>query len=187
MTFGTNKQEFKLIKIATIICGMSIAAFVFFLFQANQVQSVRKTQVGYEAVDLHSVINRERIQRDISPLLVNDKLMAAAQEKAEDMQKNNYFSHISPVNGKAWSEFIKDNDYTYKEAGENLANGYDSVEEMVEAWLNSPSHRENLLNESVSETGFGIVSGDLNNYPTTFVVQVFGEQQAEEANVIQLR
>lgn len=187
MLFGTYSKERRLIRLAAVLCGISLVVFLFLLYQTNRQYNVQAVGVTYNVIDLHSVINRERIERGVSPLTINDDLMEAAQSKAADMNQNNYFSHISPVDGKSWSVFIKETGYTYKEAGENLANGYDTVEEMVDAWLNSPSHRENLLNENVSETGFGIVTGELNNHPTTYVVQVFGEQQVMLENSIEVR
>ena len=93
-----------------------------------------------------------------------------------DMVENAYFSHISPIDGRKWSDFIKESEYDYEIAGENLANGFNDVETMVVSWMNSPSHRENIVNQKVNETGVGIAQGTLDGFPTTFVVQMFGKQ-----------
>jgi uncharacterized protein YkwD len=185
--FGSNQQEWRLIQVAAGLCLISIVTFVVFLFQANSFYIEQKNQDIFTLQQLHSVINRERVKRDLSTLAVNDSLNNAAQKKAEDMATKSYFSHISPIDGKQWKSFIQESGYEYKEAGENLANGYDNVEEMTTAWLDSPSHRENLLNPSVDETGFGIKYGLLDGYPTVFVVQMFGQQQTEQVNIIRVQ
>jgi uncharacterized protein YkwD len=185
--FGSTLQEWRLVQVAAGVCLISIISFVVFLFQANTYYIKQKTADIFSIQEIHTVANRERLIRNLKTLGINDKLNAAAQSKAEDMATKSYFSHISPIDGKQWKTFIQESGYEYKEAGENLANGYESVEEMVEAWLDSPSHRENLLNEGVHETGFGIKYGTLNGYPTVFVVQLFGEQSNESVNTIILK
>lgn len=185
-----QKQRRRLIRAAAGICAVSILIFVSFLFQTNstqkQVQAGNALGEAFSVVELHAVVNRERLRRGIEPLILNQALNQAAQAKAEDMGSKGYFSHVSPIDGKEWREFIVESGYDYQEAGENLANGYEALEEMIGAWLNSPSHRENMLNPAVSETGFGVRSGQLDGFPTVFVVQVFGEAARPEVNTIRV-
>lgn len=185
-----QQQRRRLIRMAIGVCAVSVVIFVTFLFQTNsthqQVQASDDLDEAYSIVELHSVINRERLKRGIDPLVLSPKLNTAAQAKADDMQTKRYFSHVSPIDGKEWKEFIVESGYEYKEAGENLANGYDVLEEMITAWLNSPSHRANMLNTAVSETGFGVRTGELDGFPTIFVVQVFGERAEPRVNAIQI-
>ena len=185
-----QQQRRRLIKMALGVCVVSVVIFVSFLFQTNstnqQVQASDDLGEAYSIVELHSVINRERLKRGIDPLVLNSTLNQAAQAKADDMQTKRYFSHVSPIDGKEWKQFIIDSGYEYKEAGENLANGYEVLEEMITAWLNSPSHRANMLNTAVSETGFGVRTGELDGFPTIFVVQVFGERAKPRINSIQI-
>lgn len=117
--------------------------------------------------------NSERQKQGISILTANARLNKAAQAKAEDMFANQYWSHYSPSGKSPW-EFIKAVDYTYYVAGENLARDFMQTEDMVKAWMNSPTHRENILNPKYQEIGIAVVNGTLNGTETTLVVQIFG-------------
>jgi uncharacterized protein YkwD len=143
---------------------------------SSQAAGVQDTQF-YSPEQVITAVNNVRENQGLEPLTPNDKLMQAAQNKAEDMKKNQYFSHVSPTDGKKWSTFIKQADYEYSIAGENLAKGYYEVDLMVQAWMDSPTHRANILNKKVSETGVGLVYGTFENQPTIFVAQTFGEPQ----------
>ena len=167
-------KKFVLISISVVSFFVSIFTFFSFVYQTSVI--TESSQKDYFSLDqLNIVINKERVSRGIRPLALNSKLNTAAQNKASDMSEHNYFSHISPVDSKKWSDFIKDQKYEYSEAGENLANGYEAPSEMVKAWMDSPSHRENILNKDVDETGIGFVFSKLNGVPSIFVVQVFGK------------
>ncbi|NJK70859.1 CAP domain-containing protein [Candidatus Gracilibacteria bacterium] len=139
-------------------------------------QVVTARGITYRKDDLMALINAKRISNGVSPLKYNQQLNQAAQQKAEDMSKNNYFSHVSPIDGTKWSNFIESSGYNYVEAGENLANGFDNPNEMVESWMDSPTHRQNIVSKGMKETGFGIALGKLDETPTVFVVQVFGRE-----------
>jgi uncharacterized protein YkwD len=180
LEYSTSKSN--LVKVAMAVCLCSIMMFMGFLYQLNNTYDNRKIKGVFSSQELLAVINRERSNRGIQPLIINKKLEQAAQKKADDMSSKSYFSHISTVDGKEWKNFILESGYEYKEAGENLANGYDTVEEVVEAWLLSPSHRQNLLNKNVSETGFGVKKGLLDGYPTVFAVEMFGEEAQKPVN-----
>jgi hypothetical protein len=103
----------------------------------------------------------------------NDVLDEAALLKAQDMMDKDYFSHSSPEGVAPWYWF-EEADYNYKYAGENLAVGFVDSEEVYEAWLNSPSHKENLLNSKYSDIGMAILKGNFQGNETTIVVQLFG-------------
>jgi uncharacterized protein YkwD len=155
---------------------MSILVIGFSFFNRNSWnQDVYGYNYFYSQIILE--INKVRKQKNLPGLSLNHNLKQAAQEKAVDMAKERYFSHISPINGKKWSDFIKESGYQYLEAGENLANGYSTTDEMVNAWMNSPSHKKNILSKTVDETGIGVYQGYLGGHKTTFVVQVFGRRE----------
>ena len=136
---------------------------------------------NYTADDVIKAVNDERLKKNLPALQTNPMLMEAARNKVDDMILNNYFAHISPVDGKKWSSFIRDSGYDYIEAGENLANGFDNVPDLVTAWMNSPTHRDNILNPDVDETGLAVKSGFLDGYPTIFVAQNFGKRDLTTA------
>ena len=115
-------------------------------------------------------------QRSKKPALrINFKLAQAAQDKAQDMVRRNYWSHITP-DGKAPWIFIDNTGYVYKKAGENLAYGFNSSSDTVYGWMNSFPHRENILDKDYSEVGFGIANSSdfIDQGPETVVVAMYG-------------
>lgn len=117
--------------------------------------------------------NLKRAEQGLSPLSINGKLNEVAQRKAGDMFAFNYWSHTSPSGRDPWS-FFKDVGYKYTYAGENLARDFMNSDSVVDAWMNSPSHRDNIVNGNYKEIGLAVVNGTLNGVETTLVVQVFG-------------
>ncbi len=117
--------------------------------------------------------NNARIDNKLKALSTNQKLNAAAQLKAQDMLSKGYFAHVSPQKITPWYWFKKAG-YGYSSAGENLAMDFVAAEDVTEAWLNSPSHRRNLLNSKYLDIGVAVADGKLNNVSTTVVVQFFG-------------
>lgn len=110
-----------------------------------------------------------------APLLaVSDDLQQAALAKAQDMLLGQYFAHVSP-DKKSLKSFLDLYKYSYKSAGENLALGFSSGEQAVNAWAQSPRHYANLVDSDFTEIGVGVVSGSFQGYPTTLVAQFFGE------------
>jgi hypothetical protein len=124
--------------------------------------------------DLLDITNKKRTDAGLSQLRLNPALTEAAQKKAEDMFKNDYWAHVSPSGKEPW-DFILTQNYDYTYAGENLAKNFSNSKDVVDAWYNSPSHKENLLNKNYDEMGFAVVDGVLNGYETTLVVQMFGK------------
>ncbi|WP_317367532.1 CAP domain-containing protein [uncultured Tyzzerella sp.] len=105
------------------------------------------------------LVNEERAKNGLNKLSVDDKLMDLAREKSRDMKDNEYFSHTSPTYGSAF-DMINQKGITYTIAGENIAKGQKTAEEVVLDWLNSKGHRENILNPSFTKIGVGL-SGNL--------------------------
>ena len=117
--------------------------------------------------------NQERSELNETPLQRNATLDAAAQLKANDMAENEYFSHFSPAGVSPWYWFDQA-DYVYAHAGENLAIHFTDSTEVVEAWMKSPTHRENIVNDKYTEIGVGTAKGTYEGYDTVYVVQFFG-------------
>ena len=117
--------------------------------------------------------NKERAGNNAQLLQRNTTLDAAAQKKAEHMAKNEYFAHYSPDGVSPWHWF-KQVDYTYAHAGENLAIHFTDSAEVVEAWMDSPAHRANIVNDHYTEIGVGTAKGTYEGYDTVYVVQLFG-------------
>lgn len=120
-----------------------------------------------------SLTNEERVAVS-APVLARSVLLdLAAQQKAEHMAAEGYFAHYSPGGISPWFWFDQAG-YTYVHAGENLAVHFSDSDEVVEAWMNSPTHRANIVNSNYTEIGIGIARGTYEGYNTVFVVQMFG-------------
>ena len=116
-----------------------------------KIQKERATEV----VDL---VNQERLQAGLKPLVVHTNLTKMAKNKAIDMYKNNYFSHTSPKYGSPFDMMDLYN-ITYVYAGENIAKGQRSAKEVVKAWMESPGHKANILNRNYGLIGVGYYNG----------------------------
>ena len=123
--------------------------------------------------DLLYYTNLKRTANGLAPLTLNQQLSAAAQQKAKDMFAKNYWAHVAPDGTTPWV-FIRGAGYDYLYAGENLARGFDSSAAVVNAWMDSPTHRENLLSPHYTDIGFAIESGSLTGTDTVLIVQEFG-------------
>jgi hypothetical protein len=126
--------------------------------------------------------NQQRLNDQEKPLALNSQLDAAAQAKANDMVTRNYWSHNTPDGRTPWS-FITAAGYNYQAAGENLAYGFNSADDAVTGWMNSPTHRANILNADYQDVGFGVAQSP--NYqgqgPATVVVAEYGQPVATVA------
>lgn len=100
--------------------------------------------------------NAERAKNGLSALQIDKPLMAAAREKSQDMKDNNYFSHTSPTWGSPFDR-LKALGISYQAAGENIAKGQKTAEEVVTAWMNSEGHRANILDAKFTHIGVGYV------------------------------
>jgi len=120
--------------------------------------------------------NNERLKQGLGPVKLNSTLSIAAQKKAEDMFADDYWAHIAPDGTTPW-DFINGEGYSYTYAGENLARDFDDSDGVVQAWMNSPSHRDNLLRSEYEDIGFAVVNGNINGTDTTLVVQMFGTKR----------
>lgn len=132
--------------------------------------------------DLVTDTNNERVANNLRPLTVNTLLNNAAQAKAAYMFKYDFWAHVAPDGTTPWY-FISQAGYDYRYAGENLARDFGDSAGVVQAWMNSPSHRENMLNPNYTDIGFAVVNGTLEGYETTLVVQMFGKPLSSTALV----
>ncbi|MEN1761063.1 stalk domain-containing protein [Anoxynatronum sibiricum] len=104
------------------------------------------------------LINEKRHQENLQPLSKNDHLMYVATQKSKDLVDNNYFSHTSPVYGEM-RDMLDSFNVNYRRAGENIAAGQRTAEQVVSDWMNSPGHRQNILNPEFTQIGIGAVNG----------------------------
>ena len=121
--------------------------------------------------EVFDLINAKRTAARLSALKVDAELQNVARAKAEDMVKNNYFSHTSPTYGSPF-DMTKSFGVSYKTAGENIA-GNSSNTGAVNAWMNSEGHKANILNSSFNYTGVAVVKSS--KYGKIFVQMFIGK------------
>lgn len=121
--------------------------------------------------EVFDLINAKRTAARLSALKVDAELQNVARAKAEDMVKNNYFSHTSPTYGSPF-DMMKSFGVSYKTAGENIA-GNSSNTGAVNAWMNSEGHKANILNSSFNYTGVAVVKSS--KYGKIFVQMFIGK------------
>lgn len=123
------------------LLGIMVFLLGTLVFGANEDQKV-----------ILKLVNRERVSRGLSPMKLNSKLNKLAKIKSDDMYKNRYFSHNSPIYGTPF-DLMKKHKIGYMTAGENIAKGQNTPEHVMKSWMNSPGHRRNILNPRFKEMG----------------------------------
>jgi len=117
--------------------------------------------------------NLEREKISVSPLKANATLNNIASLRVDDLFTNQYFEHNSP-DGQSASDLAKKLGYNYFLIGENLALGnFNGDEEIVTAWMESPGHKANILNEKYKELGVAVKEGIYKGEKSTIAVQIF--------------
>lgn len=117
------------------------------------------------------LVNAERTSRGLNPLSYSKQLESQATQYACEMISYNFFAHENPVTGSTLRERAEQFQYDFQIIGENLAAGQPTPEEAMDDWMNSPGHRENILNREFTEIGIGIRTGGTYR---TYWVQEFG-------------
>jgi len=171
----TNNHRSRILHIDAL--AAYVLLFAVFNFGIRTLHRSMPDILGY-ATDIHveqllASTNAKRQSLGLSNLTLNGKLSAAAARKAQDMFEKNYWAHNSPTGSTPW-DFINGAGYRYTVAGENLAKNFSTSDGVVEAWMASPTHRDNIVKSSYKEIGFAVVNGTLNGEETTLVVQMFG-------------
>ncbi len=183
----SNNHRSKLLQSDGIFCLAVVLIGAFSLIQSLRFfPGLNYSILGFSSdITIEKVVaqtNQQRLKTGLRPLVLNDKLTAAALAKAQDMFDNQYWSHTSPKGREPW-DFIRESGYTYKVAGENLARDFHLTTEMIDAWMTSPTHRGNILNDKYDQIGVAVVEGRLDNFDTVLVVQMFGTPQVQPAQL----
>lgn len=98
------------------------------------------------------LVNEERAKAGLAALALDESIASAAQVRAREIEVS--FSHTRP-DGRSFSTVLKDNGISYRGAGENIAWGQKSPEEVMKGWMNSEGHRANILNPKFTKIGVG--------------------------------
>lgn len=132
--------------------------------EEEQEQSEQLSAFEQEVVEL---TNAERAKQGLAPLEIDEELSQVAREKSSDMATNNYFSHNSPTYGSPF-DMMNQFGISYQAAGENIAQGQTSPQQVVDAWMNSDGHRANILNGDYTHIGVGFVENG-NHWTQMFI------------------
>ena len=176
----SNNQKAKILHSSSLI----LISLILILYQVvlTLLPRVGPKILGYAAnISPDEVIrltNEKRAQNGLVPLSTNSVLSQAAQAKGADMLNKGYWAHVAPDGTQPWKFFI-DFGYKYRYAGENLARDFSNPASAVDAWMNSPSHKENLLSPKYKEIGVAVVEGNLAGADTTIIVQFFGTKYSD--------
>ncbi len=125
------------------------------------------TSVSAYETEVVRLVNVQRSQNGLAPLTMNWELSRVARYKSQDMVDKKYFSHTSPTYGSPF-DMMKSFGISYRTAGENIAYGQRTPQEVVTAWMNSSGHRANILNSSFTQIGVGYVAAG--NYWTQMFI-----------------
>lgn len=163
-----------------------VASLAVLLGGVRPMQHVLPYATHLSDSNLLAATNAQRANHGQPELALSQQLTKAAQAKADDMVMRDYWSHVTPDGHEPWV-FVDKTGYAYIRAGENLAYGFLTGKEAVLGWLNSPSHRANMLDGSYSEVGFGYAkSVNFNGTgPQTVVVAFYAQPQTAVTTTIQ--
>jgi len=151
-------------RILTWLCAAAAAAAVTIPsisaaeIPSQSIVSISQNALSAQEQQAAALINRYRQQAGVSSVKLSASLSQQARVKSRDMKNNRYFSHTSPTYGSSFS-LMRTMGVAYESAAENIAMGYYSAEDVVIAWLNSPSHRSAMLSDRYTTIGIGYVDG----------------------------
>jgi len=131
-----------------------------------------------ESGTLMQLINQERSSRNLTVLIAHSSLVKASAEKSQDMIDRDYFAHVDPDGNYVWYRIANAGYGAYKTLGENLAVDFTTSEGMIQAWLDSPTHRANLLQTDFRDQGLTALYGDYQGRFTNLTASLFGAKVA---------
>lgn len=173
----SNNHRAKILHIDSILIVITLLISSSFLLASLQRKFPAVLGISYNITpaDLLNLTNKVRQQNGLSALSLDSELSQAASGKAADMFAKDYWAHTAPDGATPWG-FIKNSGYEYLYAGENLARGFSNTSDVVNAWMASPSHRDNMLSSNYTDVGFAIATGSLTGTETVLVVEMFGKR-----------
>lgn len=125
------------------------------------------------STEIVNLTNTERIRNGLSPLAYNGQLASSAYAKAQHMLTYGYWAHTAPDGTSPWV-FVQRSGYAYVTVGENLARDFPSDAAVMAGWMNSPSHRANILKAEYKDIGVAVAAGTMQGVPVTLVVAHYG-------------
>lgn len=141
---------------------------------AMAVSNSQQTKTEYQ--EIINLTNEARQKYGLPELKYNPQLAQIADSRISDMKNKHYFAHINPDN-KGLKYFVEQADYNYLIVGENLAINYYDSQEVVQAWLESPSHRENILKPTFNEIGLSSDEIKINGNKNFVIAMILGAKK----------
>ncbi len=172
---SSNNYKAKTLHISSLSVFILIIMFsqIALSLIAKTIPGVLGIASSITSQELIQLTNAKRQEDGLSVLSLNPALSQVANLKGADMIANNYWAHTSPEGRTPWSFFTQE-DYRYLYAGENLARDFPDSNSVVNAWMNSSTHRDNILSTRYQEIGIAVIHDTFQGQPTTLVVQMFG-------------
>lgn len=190
----TTKLQ-KMLKKSRLMCDCAFVALIMATLCCGgwqwwqQVVNHRTRVLGWSSKlnseEILTQINLERAKAGLTNLQLNDKLNQAAWDKGENMFQDDYWAHVNPDGTQPW-EFIQKQDYLFQAAGENLARDFATEQSLVAAWMASPSHRDNILNERFQDVGIAVLDGQIDGQNVLLVVNFFAQPQITQGTISQI-
>lgn len=153
-------------------------------YSGLQIATITQQVITFSGKEIIAESNLARKQFGLAELREDPTLNQAAQRKLQNMVEGQYFDHISPAGITPW-HWISVSGYDYYRAGENLALGFTGAADTIRAWIDSPSHRQNLLNPDYKDIGVAAVRAKINGIDGVLVVQIFASPGPRPRNQVQ--
>lgn len=170
------------ISLALASACLLVFVIVFYFSQPFFIRPADALPAAVYPSTIVTLINSERLSHGLSVVSENALLDKAAQLKANDMVNNRYYAHVSP-DGKTPLYWLNAVGYRYLNVGENLVVRVSNSNQAVDAWMNSPDHRDNILRADFTETGVAIAQGEYEGKETYYVVQLFAKPYPRPVSV----
>ncbi len=154
-----------------ILLGLGL---VILAFRNIPIKTSRVNASDLTPENILNAVNQERLANNLPALNSDIRLGKAAQYKADDMQSRHYFSHTDPEGNYIWNKIVSEGYTPYLQLGENLAIEFFSTESLMSAWMNSPTHRANILTEGFKDQGMGLNFGQGANSYGSAIANTFG-------------
>lgn len=177
----SNNLKAKLLHPSSLVAikaGFILFQVVLYVYATSPLPKVLGYAAQINPQEVIRLTNEKRAQAGLPQLKENSTLDQGALAKGTDMLNKGYWAHVAPDGTEPWAFFLGAG-YKYRYAGENLARDFTNPSSTVDAWMASPSHRENLLSNKYRDIGVAVVEGSLNGVDTTIVVQFFGTKYAD--------
>lgn len=175
---AANQYRPYLVRFGGLVALLLVVFGLQFGYNWSQTGSVLGVEATVTSGGLLDSLNKERQQEGKEKLRYDEKLSNAAYLKAQDMLKQQYWAHNAPDGTTPWY-WLAEADYNYAYAGENLAKNFTTASGTAAAWMGSPAHRKNVLDERYSDVGFAVIDGSLEGKTTKLIVALFAAPSRE--------